>query len=240
ILLSKWAVRPIEEAWNGQRKFLDDASHELKTPLAVILTNSELACSDDYSAEEKRRFVENIHTMSSHMKVLVEQMLELSRTDRPVSKPVEQIVDFSGIVNHIVLTLEAMLFEKGHPLACEISPDILVKGNEQQLSQVVEILLDNAGKYASENGGIQVFLNRQGNRHCVLTVRNEGQEIPEEELKNLFKRFYRMDSSRTRDGSFGLGLSIAENIVNSHRGKIRAESKDGWNSFYVSIPAADK
>ena len=237
ILLSKWAVRPVEQAWDRQKQFVADASHELKTPLSVILTNSELAGSDDYSGDEKMQFIRNIHTMSEHMKILVEQMLELSRTDRGVSSAAYQAVNLSSVITNTSLTFEAALFENGHTLSCSVIPDITVSGNEQQLVQVLEILLDNAGKYAAENGDIVISLEMQGSRHCRLTVGNEGEPIPEEELKNLFKRFYRMDPSRKRDGSFGLGLSIAENIILAHKGRIWAESSGGYNRFCIVLPA---
>ncbi|MCF0123077.1 MAG: sensor histidine kinase, partial [Ruminiclostridium sp.] len=97
-------------------------------------------------------------------------------------------------------------------------------------------LLDNAGKYSAEDGTVTLSLRRQDNRHCLLSVRNEGESIPAEELENLFKRFYRADPSRKRDGSFGLGLSIAENIVTNHKGKIWAESREGYNTFHVLLP----
>ncbi|MCF0123120.1 MAG: sensor histidine kinase, partial [Ruminiclostridium sp.] len=109
VVLSKWAVRPIEQAWEQQRQFVADASHELKTPLAVILTNAELANSGEYAEEERGQFIRNILIMSGHMKLLVEQMLELSRTDRTPNRGEEQTVDLSGVIANVALTFEASL-----------------------------------------------------------------------------------------------------------------------------------
>ena len=236
ILLSKWAVRPVEKAWNGQRQFVADASHELKTPLAVIMANADLALGTYGDGPENRQFLKNIRTMSEHMKVLVEQMLELSRTDRQMPKADKKTVDLSEVAEGAVMSFEAMLFEKGHEMRSEVEPKLMVKGHEGQLSQVIEILLDNAGKYASENGRIFLTLKKKGYHQCLLTVSNEGPAIPKAELEHIFKRFYRTDTARTRDGSFGLGLSIAENIVMKHKGRIWAESGEGLNSFHVLLP----
>ena len=100
----------------------------------------------------------------------------------------------------------------------------------------MDILLDNALKYSSPGGTAWVTLQKQGNRRCRLVVKNQGERIPPEDIKNIFKRFYRVDRARSRDGSFGLGLSIAEKIVVQHRGSIWAESEDGVNSFFVELP----
>lgn len=113
---------------------------------------------------------------------------------------------------------------------------IRVSGDEAQLRQVMEVLLDNAHKYAGDKAAAWVTLRRRGRNHCVLTVANQGAPISPEALENLFKRFYRADPARSRTGSFGLGLSIAERIVTLHKGKIWAESRDGVNSFFVELP----
>lgn len=121
-------------------------------------------------------------------------------------------------------------------LETDVEENIRVTGAEAQLRELVEILLDNAQKYTREKGCTWVALQKRGRNHCVLTVSDEGEEIPPDALQNLFKRFYRADPARSRSGSFGLGLSIAESIVMQHRGKIWAESKDGINRFTVELP----
>lgn len=118
----------------------------------------------------------------------------------------------------------------------EIEDGIRVRGSQSHLVQVVDILLDNAQKYSGERGHTWVSLKRQGAKHCLLAVANEGAPMSAKELKNIFKRFYRADAARERTGSYGLGLSIAEGIVKTHKGKIWAESKDGINTFSVQLP----
>lgn len=235
ILLAHWAVDPVEKAWQQQRQFVADASHELKTPLTVIMTNAELMQNPDYDEESRRGFSASILVMSKQMRGLVEQMLELARADAVQSGVIFSPVDFSRLVSDALLPFEPVFFEKGLYLNSEISENIRVRGDASRLRQVVDILLDNAQKYSREKGTTRVTLQAKGKRHCLLTVANEGEEIPEQDLKNLFKRFYRADKARSRTGSFGLGLSIAESIVSRHGGKIWAESRNHVNSFFVEL-----
>ncbi|MCD7807532.1 MAG: HAMP domain-containing histidine kinase [Lachnospiraceae bacterium] len=236
ILLSGWVVRPVEQAWSQQKQFVADASHELKTPLTVIMTNAELAESGKEDPE-KQPFLDNILLMCRQMKILIEQMLELARADSAVviggqSQP----VDFGRLVSDAVLPFEPVFFENENPLTVSVEEPVMVKGDEQSLQKVIEILLDNAAKYTKETGKISVTLKKYGAGHCLLTVADEGEPLSSEELKDIFKRFYRTDKARSRNGSFGLGLSIAEGIVLQHKGKIWAESKNEVNSFYVLLP----
>ena len=141
----------------------------------------------------------------------------------------------SRLVEDCILGFEPVYFEAGRELVCQIDPGIWVLGSESHLRQVVDILLDNALKYSTPNGMVSVDLASTG-RNCVLSVASPGEPIPKEDLKNIFKRFYRADKARAMNGSYGLGLSIAEAIVAAHKGKIWAESKNGYNIFYVQIP----
>lgn len=236
ILLSKWAVRPVEQAWKQQRQFVAAASHELKTPLTVIMTNAELMQSPTYDESKREKFLGSILTMSGQMKRLIEQMLELARSDNAETKTVFAEVELSRLVTQTVLPFESVFFEKGLTLTTDVEENVRVAGDQTQLRELVEILLDNAQKYAGEKGRVWVALRKRGKSRCVLTVADEGEEIPPEALQNLFKRFYRADPARSRSGSFGLGLSIAESIAIQHRGKIWAESKDGINRFSVELP----
>ncbi|NLX61809.1 MAG: HAMP domain-containing histidine kinase [Tissierellia bacterium] len=237
IQLSKWAVKPVDLAWQQQRQFVADASHELKTPLTVIMTNAELAQCPEYDEESKEGFLKSILTMSRQMRSLIEKMLELARADDTDFKKIFTIVDFSQLVSRAILPFEPVFFERGLTLKSQIDGDIKVKGDESQLCQLVDVLLDNAQKYSKEAGTTWVSLQRLGRRRCLLTVANEGEPISPEEAQNIFKRFYRGDKARSRTGSFGLGLSIAESIVTSHRGRIWLESRNGINSFYVELPS---
>lgn len=236
ILLSKWAVHPVERAWKQQREFVAAASHELKTPLTVIMTNAELLHNPVYDAGKRETFVDSILTMSAQMKRLIGQMLELARADNAESKEVFAEVDLSRLTTQTVLPFASVFFEKGMMLETDVEENIRVTGGEAQLRELIEILLDNARKYAREKGCTWVTLQKHGRNRCILTVADEGEEIPSEALQNLFKRFYRADPARSRSGSFGLGLSIAERITKQHRGKIWAESRDGINRFSVELP----
>ncbi len=234
-LLAKWVVQPVDRAWQQQRQFIADASHELKTPLTVIMTNAELLQNADYDETSQSTFSSSILVMSRQMRDLVEQMLELARTDHVQTHTVFSSLDFSRLVSDAVLPFEPVFFERGLTLRTEIAGNILVNGSPSELRQVLDILLDNAQKYSRENGTTWVTLQRRGKNHCLLAVADEGETIPPQDLKNLFKRFYRADQARSRNGSFGLGLSIAESIIKRHKGKIWAESKNGINTFLVEL-----
>ena len=131
---------------------------------------------------------------------------------------------------------EVVFFEQGLALDSRGEEHITVRGNQVELRQVVDILLDNARKYSNPGGKTVVELRREGRRKCVLSVANPGPEIPPEDLAHIFQRFYRIDRARTRTGSFGLGLAIAQSIVLRHRGRIWAQSRQGVNTFSVELP----
>lgn len=239
IFFARWAVRPVEEAWAQQRQFVSDASHELKTPLTVILTDAEMLKSPRFDEAHKAQFVENILTMSNQMRGLVESLLQLARVDSgAIQKMPLQTLDLSGLVSDELLTFDALFFEKGLTLAEDITDGITIHGSPQHLKQVVEILLDNAQKYASPQGTVQVTLQKSGAYHCLLSVSDPGDPIRPEDLKKIFQRFYRIDEARAMNHSYGLGLSIAENIVKNHKGRIWAESAEGINTFRVELPMA--
>lgn len=235
IFLSHWAVKPVAEAWQQQKQFVSDASHELKTPLTVVMTNAELLQSDDYNDVQRKSFAQSIQLMSQQMKLLVEKMLELAKADAEQSKQQMMPVDLSKIVLDTAISFEGVFVEKGLTVESSVEPGIVVSGNGQALQQLIDILLDNAHKYSCPGGETTVRLYSSGHGKCQLKVSNPGKEIPQEDLKKIFDRFYRMDKARSRDGSFGLGLSIAESIVSQHKGNIWAESKDGMNTFIVEL-----
>ena len=265
ILLSRWAVRPVDLAWRQQRRFVADASHELKTPLAVIMTNAELLQSGEYGEENRQRFAESILATSRRMKALVEQLLELAKTENADVRKSFRPVDLGGLVQSSLLTFEPVFFERGLGLESRVDAGMTVSGEAEKLRQAVDILLDNAAKYSRDGGQVRVSLlgcaaqehtgqgyaarreaaqgfavGRRRKRRCLLTVESQGQALSPQELKDIFKRFYRADPARSSDGSFGLGLSIAQGIVNQHGGRIWAESRDGVNSFYIELPSLKK
>lgn len=234
--LARWAVRPVEQAWQQQRQFVSDASHELKTPLTVILTNAELLQQPELSEQTRTQLTGNILTMSHQMRGLTEELLELARVDNAQSRVTMQELDVSKLISDAALPFEPLFFEHGLSLETQIEPGITLKGCAEQLRQLPEILLDNAQKYSHPNTTVTLTLRRRGYSHCVLAVSNLGDALSQEELQNIFKRFYRADKARAMNHSYGLGLSIAQSICDLHHGTIRAESAGGVNTFTVDLP----
>ncbi len=235
-----WAVLPVENAWKQQRQFIADASHELKTPLTVIMTNAEMLLENHYDTHTKKQFSSNILVMTQQMRSLVERLLELARLDNGTVQSSFTTVPLSQLISDAVLPFEPLYFEKGLELQCKIERSLFVKGNISQLRQVADILLDNALKYSLPHSTVFILLKRQGS-HCIFSVESQGETISRSDLKNIFKRFYRIDKARSTNHSYGLGLPIAEHIIKEHRGKIWAESSHGHNRFLIqlsSIPAA--
>ena len=235
LYLARIAVKPVEKAWEQQKQFVADASHELKTPLTVIMTNAELLQNAGQDEEAKEQSSHSILAMSRQMRGLVEGLLDLARVDNGSVKMAFAEVDLSQLVLDGLLPFEPVYFEQGLDLVSEIEGGIKVKGGESHLRQVVDILLDNAMKYSIPQTQVKVTLKKQGNTG-LLAVSNFGDAISKENLKNIFKRFYRVDSARSMNQSYGLGLSIAESIVREHKGKIWAESSAGTNTFFVQLP----
>ena len=236
LFLARWAVKPVEKAWDQQRQFVADASHELKTPLTVITTNAELLQSPACSEADRAQFSDNILTMSHQMRGLTESLLELARVDNGTVNMTFAETDLSQLVESASLPFEAVFFEKELVFETQVQAGIRAKVSESHIHQVVDILLDNAQKYASPRARVQLELRKSGRGECILSVSNGGDPISKENLKNIFKRFYRVDSARSMNHSYGLGLSIAQTIVQAHKGKIWAESKDGINTFLVQLP----
>ena len=235
LALAQWTVKPIERAWIQQRQFVADASHELKTPLTVILTNAELLQKPDCDEKARTQFSASILSMANQMRGLVENLLELARVDSGTVKASISNLDFSELISNVILPFEPLYFEQGLEIRSMIEQNIKVNGSERHLRQVAEILLDNAMKYSTAPGTVRVEVKRQGS-HSLLSVSNPGEPISPEELKNIFKRFYRIDKVRSMNHSYGLGLSIAESIVKEHRGRIWTGSKAGINTFFVELP----
>lgn len=235
ILLSRWAVGPVERAWEQQRQFVADASHELKTPLTVILTNAELLREGPAGEEERRRLTDNILTMARQMRALVESLLELARADARPAEGAMEPVDLSRLVREAMLPFEPVFFEAGLTLSGEVREGLRIRGAEGQLRQVADILLDNARKYTPAGGEVTVTLARSG-RSCLLSVAGPGTPLTPQERRDVFKRFYRADPARSREGGWGLGLSIAQEIAIRHGGKIWADSGPEGNRFTVKLP----
>lgn len=236
ILLSYWAVKPVEQAWTQQRQFLSDASHELKTPLTVILSNAELLESAALP-ERPARWSDNIHSEAVRMKNLVEEMLTLARADHMAHTSVYAEVSLSDIATDSSLLFEPVAFEAGKTLESAIAENVAVCGDADKLRQILAVLLDNAIKYGQANRPIRLTLERT-DRQARLQVSNEngGIPIPPEQIARLFERFYRADASRGEQSGFGLGLSIAAAIAAEHKGALRAESDPASTRFVLTLP----
>ena len=236
--LAKLSLRPAEQAWEQQRQFVAVASHELKTPITVILANTGIVLAHpDDPIREQRKWISYIQDEAVRMKALVDDLLFLAKSDaaRLPSHPAQVYLD--QLVTGSLLPFESVAFEAGVTLSEDVTPGITVQGDEAQLRRLIVILLDNAVKYAGENGSVTIRLDRIQDRP-QLSVHNTGPAIPAEHLPHLFERFYRSDSARDRSqGGYGLGLSIAKSIAEGHGGKISVSSApEKGTTFTVVFP----
>ncbi len=223
-------TRPVARAWERQRQFVSDAGHELKTPLAVVLSSAELLRD---TVPDDKGYIDNICAEGSRMKRLVESLLTLSRLEHLPKESMEK-VDLSGLLDKLSMTFEPLAFEAGHELHSDLAPHITVRGSAEQLHRAVAVLVDNAIKYASAGTPLTLTLRAEG-RMAAVTVENQGMPIPAAEQKRLFHRFYRADASRHSEG-FGLGLPIAVEIARAHRGDITCRSDERSTRFTLTVP----
>ncbi|RRJ62672.1 GHKL domain-containing protein [Paenibacillus oralis] len=231
------SIAPVKEAFEKQKQFIADASHELKTPLAIINTNADvLLAGGPDTAENQAKWLHYIKSETERMAKLTGDLLYLTQMDDARTEMLYSKFDLSEAVETIILTMEAVIFEKELSLDYEMEPNLTAYGNSEQIKQVVMILLDNAVKYAGPQGSIRVSLHKQYGE-AVLEVSNTGEGIAPEHLTRIFDRFYRTDASRSRkQGGYGLGLAIAGSIVEQHRGRIYAKSTPGESTtFYVHL-----
>jgi len=232
------SIRPIKEAFEKQKQFISDASHELKTPLAVINTNIDvLLANGEDTINSQAKWLYYIKSEAERMSTLTKDLLYLAHVDYSENKMVFSEFNLSECVENIILTMEAVIFENNIGLDYSIEPNIIFNGNSEQIKQVVMILLDNAIKYTNTKGLITISLKKQLNA-VSLSVTNTGSGISKEHMDKLFDRFYRIDKSRDREsGGYGLGLSIAKAIVDSHKGRITIKSIINKSStFIVELP----
>ncbi|MDR2671709.1 MAG: hypothetical protein LBC35_00080 [Coriobacteriales bacterium] len=248
LYLSKLALRPVEQAWAQQQRFVANASHELKTPLTVILANNNLMLAHpEKPTSEQAQWLESTQEEASRMDMMLRDLLLLAQLDEGArAQNVPAHVDLSALVEHALLQFDAVFFERQIPLKSHLEPAVTVVGIAEHLTRLVTILLDNASKYSIQGGTVTVTLRRstRSKSAAILEVSNESEQIPPKQLQRLFERFYRGDitHSDTVEGS-GLGLSLARAIVAEHRGTIQAQSLPQKSdvaliSFVVSLPAA--
>lgn len=210
--------QPIKESLYKQRKFISDASHELKTPIAVISANADVL-----KTNEENRYLDSIKSQTKRLNLLVTDMLTLARMDESHKTLVKETFCLSDVVTEAVLPFDAVSFENGKVLLSEIEKNIEYYGNRESVKKMIDILLDNAVKYATKGGTIKVTLVK-----TTLIVTNSGSDVKDADSNKIFERFYRGESSRSREtGGSGLGLSIAKSIATQNGWNITAKSRYG-------------
>lgn len=221
VFFSKRAVKPIAESYEKQKQFITDANHELKTPLTLILTNLDILESEIGQNE----WVEDMRSEGEQMSALVNSLVTLTRMDE--DQPTTQFVslDFRALLEQVCENFKSLAEEMHLTLQVEIPEEKrMLEGDPEALRRLLAILLDNAVKYCDADGTIRVTMS--DGKHPVLCVENDYQGVDQLQLDKLFDRFYRADPARSNQGSFGIGLSIAQAIVQKHHGKITAYAKN--------------
>ncbi len=223
-------VKPVEETMEKQKQFISDASHELKTPLAVIEANIDVI----EEQAGKSKWLTYIQSELTSMDKLINNLLCLARTDNAKEIKVKETFNLSEEVNLASSMFESMAYEKKKNIEYNIQEDIKFNGNKEDIKQVLSVLIDNAIMHTKDNGKIIIELTKDKN--IVLQVKNEGEPIPKEEREKIFERFYRVDKARNRkEKRYGLGLSIAKSIVEQYNGKIEADWQDGFTIFKIIL-----
>lgn len=223
VIFSRMVFRPVEESIRKQKRFITDASHELKTPLTIIDANTEVMEMESGESQWTKSTRKQIQRLSG----LVQQLVTLSRLDE--EKGLEEKCEFciSEAVTECVQTYEALAQTRGKELILSIEENLSYTGDERSIRQLMGILMDNAVKYSSKNGTISLTLKKKGKK-IFLEIYNDAEGLPSGKLDVLFERFYRLDSSRNSGtGGSGIGLSVAKAIVQAHKGKITAENRNG-------------
>lgn len=231
LLLTRWALRPIEMSWNRQRQFVSDASHELKTPLTVILANLDILEGEQGNSP----WLTAAHNEGLHMKKLIENLLFLAHSDEARQSIRHEKVCLSDITSETALAFEALSYENGLQLHPSITNDLYVEGDADLLRQLISILIDNAVKYTPVDGKIDISLEQQRDK-LSLCVCNSNTYINKEQLNHLFDRFYRLDEARAKlEGGYGLGLSIASEIARQHGASLKANSSEEHGTCFTLL-----
>lgn len=233
--ISNWIVSPVKDMWKRQQHFIADASHELKTPVSVIMANADIISSETSDTEAAKR-AECIFDESVKMKELIGDMMYLL-TDKALTAKKED-VDLSRTIMKLAMVFEAKAWERQLMLDYdEVDSDIHIQIDPVGIERVISILMDNACKYADDGTVVKIELT-EIKKGCLLKVSNKGPVIPPEDLESIFERFFRTDSARTRsaDTSYGLGLAMAKDIVCTNGGTIKAQSNDENTTFTVFLP----
>ena len=232
VFFSGQAVRPFVENLERQRQFVTDASHELKTPLAIL--SADLGLLEDSLGENK--WLKSAQTQITRLDLLSKHLVELARTEESIKEASVSSFSLSEVVQASVDAFQPLAESAGKLVAAEVTPDLEMRGVRDNLFRLCSILLDNAVKYCDPNGTIRLSLRRRGRTLC-LSVSNPCAGLDPSQLSRYFDRFYRADSSRTRaTGGYGIGLSTAKAIVSRHHGHISNRYSGGNITFFVTLP----
>lgn len=232
-LLTGWITKPAKEALERQKEFIADASHELKTPLAVIMASSDELVADESSG----KYIENIKYESDRMNRLISGLLDLSKLEEDVSKESYKEENLSKIVEKTALVFEAVAFEQGITIETDIEDGITLNCSKDEIEKLVSTLLDNAIKHSDKDTAVSIRLSKSKSL-VNIQITNKGEPIAQGDEEKIFERFYRADKSRSRsENRYGLGLAIAKRIVINHGGSIKAASdeKTGTTTFEVTF-----
>ena len=237
ILLANCTIKPVAKAWDQQKQFIADASHELKTPLTVISTNTDVILSNSNdTVESQSKWLNYIKNETIRMTKLVNSLLYIAKYDANETKILLKKINLSNIISSICLQYEPLIYENNKKLITDIDNNITIMGDEDKIKQLLNILMDNALKYSLNNGIIKISLKKNKQSNVYITVSNSSETINKEQLNKIFDRFFRIDSSRNRKtGGSGLGLNIAKSIVEIHKGSINVMNKDNITSFIITF-----
>lgn len=234
---AKIAVTPVEKAWEQQKQFLADASHDLKTPLTVILANNNIVSAHrSDTVESQMKWIESTSEEANRMSDLINKMLELAKSEATKEELKFGEINLSEVVENSILQFEVVAFEKNIEIESGIQPDIFVKTHAPTFSKVLEILFDNAIKYSDENGKISIALY-QTSKKAFFTINNKGEHISPDDLPHVFERFYRTSKER-KIGGHGLGLSLAKKKCDMLGCKLSVDSnKEDGTTFTITLKA---
>ena len=231
VIFSKLAIRPVAESYEKQKRFITDASHELKTPLAVISAANEVTEMESGETEWTRSISKQVARLTS----LTEKLVMLSRMDEENYKPNVARFDLSAAARETAQSFEAVAQHRQKTYTAEIEDGVFYEGDESAIRQLLSLLIDNAMKYSNENGSVAVRLKRAG-RSVHLQVENTVDDMEKGDKSEFFERFYRADASRnSATGGHGIGLSVAKAIVTAHKGKISAVCPDGKSIVFTAV-----